>query len=77
MILWVDLYQTKYHKYILWHIIIIWKSRSKVKAINVKKASNVARDRFSPNQSNIYLTPSDLTFSGRAYTRHGLVQPMD
>ena len=29
--------------------------------IRLKKASNVARDRISPNQNNIYLTPSGLT----------------
>ena len=28
--------------------------------IRLKKASNVARDRISPNQNNIYLTPSGL-----------------
>ena len=29
--------------------------------IKLKQASNVARDRISPNQNNIYLTPSGLT----------------
>ena len=30
--------------------------------IRLKKASNVARDRISLNQNNIYLTPSGLTW---------------
>ena len=38
--------------------------------IRLKKASNVVRDRISPNQNNIYLTPSGVT------RRHGLVQPI-